>query len=126
MEEYTTMSNAEMKVMNRIWEMQKMVTVAEMVEAMHADGEDWAYQTVATFLKRLEAKGILSVTKMGNKLSYFPSLSKEQYQKKEAQGFVESRFKGSLRNFLVAFSGNRKLNENNIKELKDWLNEFDD
>ena len=126
MEEYTTMSNAEMKVMNKIWEMQKMVTVAQMVEAMHADGEEWAYQTVATFLKRLEAKGILSATKTGNRLSYFPLLSKEQYEKREAKSFVESRFKGSLRNFLVAFSGNRKLNENTIRELKDWLDAFDD
>ena len=52
--------------------------------------------------------------------------SKEQYEKREAKSFVESKFNGSLRNFLVALSGNRKLNENTIREFKDWLNEFDD
>lgn len=126
MEEYTTMSNAEMKVMNKIWTKQEGVTVADMVEAMNADGEEWAYQTVATFLKRLEAKGILSATKTGNRLSYVPLISKEQYQRREARGFVKNKFSGSLKNFLAAFSGDEALEDEEIKELKDWLNEFDD
>lgn len=126
MEEYTTMSNAELKVMNKIWEMQKMVTVVEMVEAMRADGEDWAYQTVATFLKRLEAKGILSATKTGNRLSYLPLLSKEEYYRKKTRGFVKDHFGNSLKGFLMAFSGGGRLKQEEIKELKDWLDEFDD
>ena len=126
MEKNSSISDAEMKVMNKIWEMQRMVTVQEMVDIFNEEGEEWAYQTVATFLKRLEAKGVLSSTKKGKILSYFPLLSKEQYEKRVARGFVDSKFSGSLRNFLVAFSGNKKLGENDIKELKDWLDEFDD
>lgn len=126
MEKNSSISDAEMKVMNKIWEMQRMVTVQEMVDIFNEEGEEWAYQTVATFLKRLEAKGVLSSTKKGKILSYFPLLSKEQYEKRIARGFVDSKFSGSLRNFLVAFSGNKKLGENDIKELKDWLDEFDD
>lgn len=126
MEKNSNISDAEMKVMNKIWEMQEMVTVQEMVDILNEEGEEWAYQTVATFLRRLEAKGILSSTKKAKKLSYFPLLSKEQYEKREARGFVDSKFSGSLRSFLVAFSGNKKLGENDIKELKDWLDEFDD
>lgn len=126
MEKNVNISDAEMKVMNKIWEMQGMVTVQEMVEILNEEGEEWAYQTVATFLRRLEVKGVLSSTKKAKKLSYFPLISKEQYEKKEAKWFIDSKFSGSLRNFLVAFSGNKKLGENDIKELKDWLNEFDD
>jgi len=126
MEKNGNISDSEMKIMNKIWEMQRMVTVQEMVDIFNKEGEEWAYQTVATFLKRLEAKGVLSSTKKGKILSYFPLLSKDQYEKRIARGFIDSKFSGSLRNFLVAFSGNKKLGENDIKELKDWLNEFDD
>lgn len=126
MENYTTISNAEMKVMNKIWEMQKTVTVQEMVDILNEEGEEWAYQTVATFLRRLEAKGILSVTKTGKRLSYLPLFSREQYYRKEARGFVKNNFGGSLKGFLVAFSGGSKLEQDDIKELKDWLNELDD
>lgn len=125
MEKNSSISEAEMKVMNKVWEMQRTVSVQEMVDILNEEGEEWAYQTVATFLKRLEAKGVLSATKKARKLSYFPLLSKEQYEKQVARGFVERKFSGSLKSFLAAFSGNQKLDENDIKELKDWLNEFD-
>ncbi len=125
MEKNSSISEAEMKVMNKVWEMQRTVSVQEMVDILNEEGEEWAYQTVATFLKRLEAKGVLSATKKARKLSYFPLLSKEQYEKQVARDFVERKFSGSLKSFLAAFSGNQKLDENDIKELKDWLNEFD-
>ena len=126
MEKNVNISDAEMKVMNKIWEMQGMVTVQEMVEILNEEGEEWAYQTVATFLKRLEAKNILASTKKGNKLCYYPLVSKEQYEKREARGFVKNKFRGSLKEFLVAFSGSDSMDEKDIKDLKEWLHEFDD
>ena len=83
-----TISNAEMKIMNQIWKTGSMMTVPEMLAILNEEGEEWAYQTVATFLRRLEMKGILGVTKKGNKLCYFPLISKNQYETNEAEGFV--------------------------------------
>ena len=59
-------------------------------------------------------------------LCYFPLVSKEQYEKKEAEGFVESKFGGSLKNFLVAFRGSDKIGKNDMKDLRAWLDELDD
>ena len=92
MEDNVSISNAEMKVMGKIWEKKEMVTVQDMLDVLNEEGEEWAYQTVATFLKRLEAKNILASTKKGNKLCYYPLVSKEQYEKREARGFVKSKF----------------------------------
>ena len=89
MNENMSISNAEMKVMNHIWKTGAMITVPEMLAILNEEGEEWTYPTVATFLRRLETKGILGVTKKGNKLCYFPLVSKEQYETKEAEGFVE-------------------------------------
>lgn len=126
MEDNVSISNAEMKVMEKIWEKKEMVTVQEMVDILNEEGEEWAYQTVATFLKRLEAKKVLASTKKGNKLCYYSLVSKDQYEKKEARGFVKSKFGGSLKDFLVAFSGSDSLDDKDLKDLKEWLHEFDD
>ena len=125
MEENVSISNSEMKVMGKIWEGKEMVTVKDMVGILNEEGEEWAYQTVATFLKRLETKGFLSSTKKGKKLYYFPLISREQYEKKEAKGFINSKFGGSLKNFLVAFSDSDTIDDKEIKDLKAWLDEFD-
>ena len=120
MDEKMRISNAEMKVMNQIWKAEEMVTVPEVLEILKKEGEEWTYPTVATFLRRLTAKEILGVTKKGNKLCYFPLV------KKEAEGFVESKFGGSLKNFLVAFRGSDKIGKNDMKDLRAWLDELDD
>jgi hypothetical protein len=48
-------------------------------------------------------------------------LSKEQFYAKEADHFLQSKFKGSLKNFLAVFSSEKKLSENEIQDLKDWF-----
>ena len=126
MDESMSISNAEMKVMNHIWKTGAMITVSEMLAILNEEGEEWTYPTVATFLRRLETKGILGVTKKENKLCYFPLVSKEQYETNVAEGFIESKFGGSLKNFLVAFRGSEKISKNNISDLKAWLDELDD
>ena len=125
MEEKANISNAEMKVMNQIWELEKMVSVPEMAAILKEEGEEWTYSTAATLLRRLQKKGFLSATKEGNKLLYYPLISREQYDKREARGFVESKFSGSLKQFLVAFTGNKTLSKEEVKELKEWLDEFE-
>lgn len=121
----SNITNAELKVMKQVWAMGRMVTVPEMVDILNDEGEEWAYQTVATFLKNLEKKGFLSVTKQGKKLCYFPIISQEQYKKNEAEGFLENTFGGSMVNFLTAFRGSNKIGKKEIQELKAWLDEFD-
>lgn len=126
MEKEKRISDAQMKIMDIIWRKEVMVTVPEMVALLNEEGEKWAYQTVATFLKRLEEKKILGCTKKGNKLSYYPLFSRAEYQRREAQGFVDRNFDGSLKKFLAAFTGRDTVDAKEIQELKEWLSELDD
>ena len=71
-------SDSEMKVMEKIWEQGEMISVADMVTLLNEDGESWTHQTVGTFLKRLEGKGMVSASKKGKSLYYFPLLTKER------------------------------------------------
>mgnify|MGYP001064540008 CR=1 FL=1 len=126
MEEQKKISQAEMKVMEKLWERREMLTISDIVAALQEDGEEWSHQAIASFLKRLEDKGYLSSTKKSYKRSYFPLISREEYNRQEAEKFVNQKFGGSLKKFLAAFSGNKSLSKDKIDELKEWLKEFDD
>lgn len=119
-----SISDSEMKVMEKIWECGEMIAVADVVASLNKDGKTWTHQTVGTFLKRLETKGMVASSKKGKSLYYFPLLSKEEFYSKEAENFLQSKFKGSLKNFLSAFSSGKKLSEDEIKDLKDWFNDI--
>lgn len=114
-------SDSEMKVMEKIWDQGEMISVADVVASLNEDGESWTHQTVGTFLKRLEGKGMVSASKKGKSLYYFPLLTKEQFYAKEADQFLQSKFQGSLKSFLAAFSSEKKLSDDEMQDLKDWF-----
>ncbi len=60
-----SISDSEMKIMEKLWAYGHMISVADVVAALNDDGENWTHQTVGTFLKRLETKGIVSASKKG-------------------------------------------------------------
>lgn len=126
MDENMSISNAEMKVMNHIWKTGAMITVPEMLAILNEEGEEWTYPTVATFLRRLETKGILGVTKKGNKLCYFPLVSKEQYETKEAEGICRKQIRRFLKKFSGRFPSSDKISKKDMNDLKAWLDELDD
>lgn len=117
----SNISEAEMKVMEKIWESKKMVTVSEIAAALNKDGEEWAYRTVATFMLRLQEKGYISSTKSNNRLTYFPLIGRRDYNRREAENLVKRRFGGSLRNFLSSFSDSSDMDIKDLDELKEWL-----
>ena len=57
MEEQKKISQAEMKVMEKLWERRELLTISDIVAALQEDGEEWSHQAIASFLKRLEDKG---------------------------------------------------------------------
>lgn len=125
MQKKQSISESEMKVMKKIWESGRMISVSEIVAELKQDGEEWNHTTISTFLTRLEDKKIISSTKSKNRRIYFPLVSREEYNRNEAENFI-SRFGGTLKDFLSAFSNSRPLDEKDIQELKEWLEKFDD
>lgn len=121
----TNISDSEMKVMEKLWEYGEMTSVTDLTIALNKDGESWTHQTVGTFLKRLEGKGLVSASKKGKSLYYIPVLSKEQFFAKEAANFLQLKFNGSLKHFLTAFSSEKKLRADEIQDLKDWFDGMD-
>ena len=104
-----SISESELKVMEKIWESERMLTIAEILAALTENGEEWSYNTVAMLLVRLTEKKYVSSTKSTKgRLLYFPLVGRADFNREEATDFV-SKFGGTLKDLLSAFSSNRPL-----------------
>lgn len=115
-------SEAEMEIMKIIWEKDKQMTTAEILEELPKENS-WKTTTVMTLMSRLTEKGILSVTKVGKLNHYFPKISEEEYKAIQTDNFLEDMHKGSVKNFMATLFNSKKISKKDISELKDWLKE---
>ena len=80
---------------------------------------NWKRTTTYTVLKRLCDKGIFE-----NRKGVVTSLvSKQLFQAKQSEEFVDGVFAGSLPDFVAAFVSQKKLSREEIDELKRIIEE---
>jgi len=80
-----------------------------------------AYNTVATFLRILEKKKVISHDTQGNVHQYFPLLTEEQFKRHEVNQLMTHYFNNSLTNLVTFFVRDSDLREQDIEELKDLI-----
>lgn len=102
----------EMRFADLIWENEPLSS-GELVKL--SEGElGWKKSTTYTILRRLCERGIFK-----NQDSIVTSLlSKEEFNARQSEEFVEENFDGSLPQFLTAFTRRKKLSEEEIEELQ--------
>lgn len=105
------MGEIEMRFAEIIWE-REPISSGELTKLCEKE-LNWKKSTTYTVLKRLCEKGIFV-----NQNGYVTSLvSKQQFRAKQSEEFVEEAFMGSLPGFLTAFASQKKLSEEEIKEI---------
>ncbi|GFI61334.1 penicillinase repressor [Clostridiales bacterium] len=125
MENKRKLAGSETILLKILWDAAEPLSVAQTLELLKVKEIGWAYTTVATFYKRMEKKGLVTAEKIGRSYFYTPAVKEEDITN-SAVNYVSKFFKGSLKDFLSAFSGNKTLKEKDITDLKEWLDEFDD
>ena len=107
----------EMKFAEVIWENEPIAS-GELAR-LAWEHLSWKRTTTYTVLKRLCEKGIFQ-----NKKGTVTSLvSKEMFQAKQSEAFVEDSFEGSLPKFVAAFMNSRKLSKQEVEELRKMIDE---
>lgn len=79
----------------------------------------WKRTTTYTVLKRLCDKGIFQ----NEKGTVTSLISKDMFQAKQSEEFVEDSFEGSLPKFVAAFMNSRKLSKEDVEELRKMIDE---
>ncbi len=110
---------AEEQVMKYVWNLEKAYLkniIDEFPDPKPAS------TTVATLLKRMTLKGFVSFEQHGSNRLYFPLVKKSEYFSNHLKNLISDYFNNSASQFASFFTTETKLNEKELKELRDLVN----
>ena len=112
-----TLGEIEAKFANLIWENEPLPS-GELVKLAEA-ALGWKKSTTYTVLRRLCEKGLFR--NEGGEVR--AAVSREEFNGRRSEQFVNETFGGSLPRFLTAFSRGKKLSEDEVAALLKFIEE---
>lgn len=109
------LSKTEEELMKFLWKLDKAY-----LKELHDEYDDPkpAITTLATLLKRMTSKQLISFVTIGKKRQYFPLIKKEKYFTNHLNGIVKNFFNNSPSQFASFFTEESKLSKEELAELK--------
>ncbi len=120
MEKKTTVSDAELEILEVLWEAGKALNAAE-IRTLLEKNKKWERTTILTLIQRLVKKGMLAQEKR-EVYYYRPNVDRKDYVKEETRNFVNKFFKGKAGNMAAALMSDDSLTKEDIEELRDFFN----
>lgn len=121
MKKFREMSETEQEIMEVLWESAPK-TLTELRDLFANErGKVWKPQTLATFMSRLVEKELIVWEQQGRARYYSPALTKAEYEGAKAKTMLDTLFKGSLQSFIAALYDGDALSEQDIAEMKEWV-----
>lgn len=112
--------DAEYDVMQAVWEGVPPVNTAYLMEKV-GRGKGWKAPTLISFLVRLEDRGYIVSEKKGKERYYTPVADRDVYVKSITEQFLSQYHNNSFVNLMGSLYSDKKLTENDIDELLQWL-----
>jgi predicted transcriptional regulator len=113
------LGDLQLRIMRVLWDMGQ-ATVAEVQEKL--DGEPLAYTTVATMLKKMEARGLLEHREEGRRFIYLPAVSAADVTRSMADDLVDRLFSGNLADAVSHLLENREVSPGELAQLQALIN----
>ena len=83
----------------------------------------WKPQTVLTMLVRLIEKGFLTSEKVGKERNYTPIIGEQDYMRIETGDFMKRYYGNSVGSLVKTLYDGQNLSQEDLRELKEWLEE---
>ena len=112
------LSKSEEQLMEFIWR-GKRVYMKELLD-MYPDPKP-AYTTVATLLKRMQEKGVISYKLYGNSREYYPLIKKSDYFSNHVSGLIKNFFNNSPLQFASFFTSETNLSSEELEEIRNFI-----
>ena len=110
MEKEISLPEAQMEVMEVIWDKGGRAMFGVLGEELAARGKSWKPNTILTLLSRLAEKGRLN--------EYVSLVSREEYRQTQARLLVDRVFGGDTKHLISALVSQEYLTEEDYEELK--------
>lgn len=117
--------DSELDIMLALWKYEPPMSRIE-IERVVNKKKALAPTTILSLLTRLEKKNFVAVTKQGKMNLYTPLISQEEYQRNESRSVLEKLYGNSLKKFVASLYQGKKMDEDDIKELHDFLEEMEE
>jgi BlaI family penicillinase repressor len=115
-------SESEWSLMEALWESSPQ-TASELTKTLRPT-MSWAENTVRTLLTRLIDKGAIKTGENSSGTrTYLPAVKREACVRAEGESFMQRIFGGAAKPLLVHFAQNSKLTAEEVRELKEILDQ---
>lgn len=118
MDKTQLLTQAEWQLMELLW--QKPHTLMELVAALEQT-VGWRKSTVATMVRRMEAKGILTHTEGERAKVFHPAISQSDAALRETRSLLDRAYHGSLGMMVSTLARRDGLTKADIDELYEIL-----
>ncbi len=119
------LGEAELEIMQAIWDSKVPVTSNFILKKLE-NSRKWQLSTLMTSLTRLVDKGFVICDRSTGSNLYTEAISENQYKTGASKYFLERLYHNSLRNMVAALYDDKALQENDVKELRDFLDDLDE
>jgi BlaI family penicillinase repressor len=120
----TKITDSEVEVMKILWEAGYELPMADIRKTLEQSSK-WETSTIKTLLRRLCEKGVVLATKK-EVFYYKPLVSEAEYNEYTTQSLIDRLFSGSAKNLVASLLGSKKLDDNDIEELRTLFKVGDD
>lgn len=121
-EELRRLPESELDIMLAVWAGgEEGVTAPEILAALT---RPLTASALHSYLKRLEEKGFVSCAKAGKVNRYTALISRERYQEQESRSVLEKLYGNSLKRFAAALYDGGAVSRDDLKELREYLDEL--
>jgi len=119
-----TPTQAELEILNILWEQGecRVQDVHERLNKIRPIG----YTSTLKSMQVMAQKGLLNRRLDGRSHVYFPAVPEETTKNKLLTRFIDNTFRGSKSQLLVQLLGNSKVSQEEIDEIKAFLNQIED
>lgn len=118
----TNITKAEQKLLSLLWR-EGLMSVMQITGKLEQE-TGWSKQAVISFLKRMEAKGLVTYERRGRTRFYMPLQSEEAMAKKERGRFLQNFYQGRLGLMVSAMAQENALSPEDIREIRKVLEEL--
>jgi predicted transcriptional regulator len=115
------LGDLQLKILQSLW-MRGEATVADVHEGL-GGSDRYAYTTVATMLRKMEARGLVKHHTEGRSFIYRPSVAETDVSTGMMDHVIDSIFEGSLAEAVNHLLNNRDVSREELRQLEQMISE---
>lgn len=112
------LGDLQLRIMRVLWR-SAPASVAEVQSEL--EGDELAYTTVATMLRKMEDRGLLGHREQGRKFLYEPVVSAEDVTRSMADDLVDRLFEGNLADTVSHLLETREVSRKELARLEQLI-----